>query len=336
MQLPPIAATSVGSFPRPSWLADVERSDATFRLQGPQLREAQDDATVVILHEQEELGVDLLTDGEQRRPNFINHFLAGLEGFDLANRVPKAIRRRVGFERPVPRVVGRVRRAGPVVVEDLRFAKAHTARPVKMAVPGPMTVVDTTSDETYGDEAALAMDVAAALNAEILDLQAAGCDVVQLDEPAMTRWHEKVAAYGARALDRCLEGVTVPTVVHLCYGYPGHGGQQHEYEYPELLAMLLETRIGGFSVEFARSGYDPALLRGCGDRLVMYGCVDPGNTLPEPLDVVLGRVRAALEHVAPERLLLAPDCGLMTIGRDLARAKVRLLVEAARQARRAL
>jgi 5-methyltetrahydropteroyltriglutamate--homocysteine methyltransferase len=334
MQLPPIATTTVGSFPRPGWLADVDRSDAIFRLEGPALREAQDDATVVVLHEQEGLGLDLLTDGEQRRPNFINHFLAGLEGFDLQRRVPKAIRRRANVVRDVPRVVGQVRRTGPVLVDDLRLATAQTTRPVKMAVPGPMTVVDTTADETYGDEAALAMDVAAALNAELRELQAAGCDVIQIDEPAMTRWHEKVAAYGQRALERVLEGITVPTLIHLCYGYPGHGGQQHEYQYPELLAMLMETPIGGFSVEFARSGYDPALLRGCGDRLIMYGCVDPGDTPPEPLNVVLGRVRAALEHVAPERLWIAPDCGLMTISRDLARAKAALLVEAAQEARR--
>jgi 5-methyltetrahydropteroyltriglutamate--homocysteine methyltransferase len=197
-------------------------------------------------------------------------------------------------------------------------------------------VVDSTYDDHYGDEAALALDVAAALNAELRDLQAAGCDVVQIDEPAMTRYHEKVAAYGARALDRCLEGITIPTIVHLCYGYPGTGAQQHHFEYPELLAMLMETRIGGFSVEFARSGYDPALLRACGDRLVMYGCVDPGDSPPEPLDVVLGRVRAALDHVDPARLWLAPDCGLMQIPRPLARAKAALLVAAAAEVRRAL
>src|SRR5919206_4982883 len=221
MHLPPIAATTVGSFPRPSWLADVDRSDAVFRLEGPALREAQDDATIVVLHEQEALGLDLLTDGEQRRPNFINHFLAGLEGFDLSNRVAKVIRRRTdGETRQVPRVVGQVRRTGPVVVDDLRAAKAHTTRPVKMAVPGPMTVVDTTADEVYGDEAALAMAVATALNAELRELQAAGCDVIQIDEPAMTRWHEKVAAYGQAALNRVLEGITVPTIIHLCYGYP--------------------------------------------------------------------------------------------------------------------
>jgi len=329
VELPPLATTTVGSFPRPAWLADREGTSVRFRLDDAALREAQDDATVVALHIQEQVGLDLLTDGEQRRPHFIGHVLANLEGIDvLAPRLKTVYRRRV-MPRPVPRVVGPVRRREPLVVDDLRFARAHTTRPLKMAVPGPMTVVDSTYDEAYGDEAALAMDVAAALNAEILALQAAGCDVVQIDEPAMTRYHEKVAAYGARALDRCLDGVTIPTIVHLCYGYPGAGGQQHEYEYPELLALLADTRIGGYSLEFARSGYDPAVLRHCGDRLVMYGCVDPGDGPPEPLEVVLDRVRAALAYVPPERLLLAPDCGLITVTRELAEAKARRLVEAA-------
>jgi 5-methyltetrahydropteroyltriglutamate--homocysteine methyltransferase len=335
MALPPVATTTVGSFPRPTWLGRFhDRSDVDFLLEGEQLREAQDDATVVVPAMQEEVGLDLLTDGEQRRPNFIYHVLSAMDGFDLAQRHEKVIRRR--NNRLVPRVVGQVRRRAPALADDLRFARAHTTQPVKMAVPGPMTVVDSTYDECYGDEAALAMDVAAALNAELRELQAGGCAVVQIDEPAMTRYHEKVAAYGARALDRCLEGITILSIVHLCYGYPGPGGQQHEYEYPELLAMLMETRIGGFSVEFARSGYDPAILRGCGDRLVMYGCVDPSDAPPEALEVVVGRVRAALEHVDPARLLLAPDCGLMTIGRDLARAKAQLLVDTAREVRGAL
>src|SRR5579884_2858480 len=321
MPLPPVATTTVGSFPRPSWLGTFhDRSDVDFLIEGERLREAQDDATLVVLTMQQEVGLDLLTDGEQRRPNFIYHVLSTMDGFDLEGRHEKVIRRRTN--RLVPRVVGPVRRRAPALADDLRFARAHTTRPLKMAVPGPMTVVDSTYDEAYGDEAALAMDVAAALNAEILALQAAGCDVVQIDEPAMTRYHEKVAAYGARALDRCLDGVTIPTIVHLCYGYPGAGGQQHEYEYPELLALLADTRIGGYSLEFARSGYDPAVLRHCGDRLVMYGCVDPGDGPPEPLEVVLDRVRAALAYVPPE-------CGLITVTRELAEAKARRLVEAA-------
>jgi 5-methyltetrahydropteroyltriglutamate--homocysteine methyltransferase len=205
-----------------------------------------------------------------------------------------------------------------------------------MAVPGPMTVVDSTVDETYNDEASLAMDIAAAINAELLDLQAAGCDVLQIDEPAMTRYHEKVFAYGARALDRCLDGITAPTIVHLCYGYPGGAGSQHEYEYPELLQELMKTKIGGFAVEFARSNYDPAVLGFCKDRLVMFGCVDPGDTPVPPIARVVERVRVALKYIDPENLMLAPDCGLMTIGRELANAKADLLVKVAGELRKTL
>lgn len=336
MQLPPIATTTVGSFPRPNWLSERERSEVTFRLEGALLKEAQDDATIAILHEQERVGLDLLTDGEQRRPHFINHVLAALDGFDLQNRKAKAIRRRSDVERLVPRVVGPVRRRAAAVVEDLRFAKAHCARPIKMAVPGPMTVVDTTYDEFYRDEEKLAFDVAAALNQELRALEAAGCDLAQIDEPAMTRHHEKAAAYGARALDRCLDGVSIPVIVHLCYGYPGGGQRQHEYEYPELLALLMRTRIAGFSVEFARSGFDPAVLAACRGRLVVFGCVDPGDTPPEPLATIVARARRALDYVEPAKLLLAPDCGLMTIDRGLALEKARQLVETARALRKSL
>jgi len=334
MNLPPIAATTTGSFPRPTWLAETNRTAVVFRLEGEPLREAQDDATALSLREQEAMGLDLLTDGEQRRISFINHVIAGMDGFDFTRTRPKAIRRRDVANREVPIVVGAVRRRGPIVVEDLRFAKAHTTCPVKMAVPGPLTVVDTTFDEYYKDEEALAMDVAVGLNAELLELQTAGADMLQIDEPAMTRYHEKTAAFGARALDRCLENVTVPTVVHLCYGYPGGERQQHQYEYPELLQVLMGTRISGFSVEFARSGYDPAVLAACAGRLVMFGCVDPGDTPAEPVSVVVDRVRAALKYVDPARLLITPDCGLMTISRDLARRKAEVLVQAAREVRR--
>lgn len=336
MQLPPVATTTVGSFPRPRWLADSERSEVKFHLEGERLREAQDDATLLILRQQEEIGLDLVTDGEQRRPHFINHVLAAWEGIDVARPALKDVYRRRAQKHLVPRVVGRVRRRSPAVLEDLRFAKARTIRPVKMAVPGPLTVVDSTLDETYRDEEALALDVAAAINAELLDLQAAGCDALQIDEPAMTRYHEKVAAYGVRALDRCLQGIHVPTIIHLCYGYPGGAGRQHEYEYPELLEQLMKTRIAGFSVEFARSNYDPALLSICQGRLVMFGCVDPGESPLESVETVAARVRAALKYVDPENLLIAPDCGLMTISRDLARAKARLLVEVAREVRSSL
>ena len=336
MNLPPIAATTIGSFPRPTWLAQVDRSRATFRLEGAELKQAQDDATALSIHTQDRIGLDLLSDGEQRRTGFINHILASFEGIDLEHEAVKDVYRRRVQPRPVPRVVGKIKRRSPAAVEDVRFAKAQTDKPIKMDVPGPMTIVDSTLDEHYKDEAALAMDAAAALNEELRDLQDAGCDVLEIDEPAMTRYHEKVFAYGAKALDRCLEGIHVPTVVHLCYGYPGGAGTQHEYTYPELVEQLMKTKIGGFGVEFARSNYDPAILSMAKGRIVMFGCVDPSDTPVPAVSQVVQRVREALKYIEPKNLWLAPDCGLMTISRDLANAKAKLLVEVAREVRKTL
>ena len=196
------------------------------------LKEAQDDATALSIRTQERIGLDLLSDGEQRRTGFINHILAAFEGIDLKHEAVKQIYRRREQPRPVPRIVGKIKRRAPAIVDDLRFAKAQTDKPIKMDVPGPMTVIDSTLDEFYKDEATMAMDVAAALNEELRDLQAAGCDVLEIDEPAMTRYHEKVFAYGAKALDRCLEGINIPTVVHLCYGYPGGAGHATRIRVP--------------------------------------------------------------------------------------------------------
>jgi 5-methyltetrahydropteroyltriglutamate--homocysteine methyltransferase len=336
MKLGPLTTTSIGSLPRPTWLAQTDRSRATFRLEGEALREAQDDATAVTLREQEALGLDLLTDGEQRREGFIFHQARTWDGVDLVNQAQKDVYRRRNAPRVVPRITGKISRRSPAMVEDVAFAKAHTALPVKMALAGPMTVIDSALNEGYADEAEMAMDIAAAINAELLDLQAAGCDMFQLDEPAMTRYHEKVMAYGAKALDRCLDGVRVPTIVHLCYGYPGGAGLQHHYTYPELLDRLMQTRIAGFTVEFARSNYDPAILKPYRDRLIMFGCVDPGNSPAPTVDAVKRRVAQALEHLDPERLVLAPDCGLMTISRSLAREKLAVMVAAAKALRKEL
>ena len=336
MKLGPLTTTSIGSFPRPSWLAQTDRSRANFRLQGEALREAQDDATIVTLREQEEIGLDIVTDGEQRREGFIFHMASTWDGIDLVNQAQKEVYRRRNAPRIVPRITGRLKRRAPATVEDVRFAKAHTKLPVKMALAGPMTVIDSSLNEFYRDEAEQAMDVAAAINAELLDLQAAGCDMFQLDEPAMTRYHEKVFTYGARALDRCLDGVMVPTVVHLCYGYPGGAELQHHYTYPELLDRLMQTKISGFTVEFARSDYDPAILKPYRDRLIVFGCVDPGNTPAPSVDAVKRRVARALDHLDPQRLLLAPDCGLMTISRALVREKLTVMVAAAQALRKGL
>jgi 5-methyltetrahydropteroyltriglutamate--homocysteine methyltransferase len=336
LKVPPLATTHVGSMPRPRWMGETDRNRVTFRLDGRALDEAQDDATIVTLREQEALGVDIVTDGEQRREGFIFHMCRTWDGIDLVNQVQKEVYRRRNNPRMVPRVTGKLKRRSPATVDDVTFAKAYTDRPVKMALAGPMTVIDSSLNDAYADEGEMAMDIAAAVNAELLDLQAAGCDLLQLDEPAMTRYHEKVFDYGAAALDRCLEGVTVPVIVHLCYGYPGGAWLQHQYTYPELLDRLMETRISGFTVEFARSTYDPSILKPYRERLFMFGCIDPGNTPAPAVDDVKRRVAGALDYLDPARVMLSPDCGLMTISRDLARAKLKVMVAAARDLRKGM
>ena len=305
-----LTTTSVGSFPRPGWLAETQRNQVDVPDGRRALTEALDDATVVVIREQEELGLDLLTDGEIRRSHFIFHIAGSWDGIDTQTLATKAIYRNRAASRLVPRITGRIVRRAAASVEDLRTAKRHTSRPLKMAVPGPMTVVDSAMNEFYRDEDELAMDVAAAINRELRDLQEAGCEVLQIDEPAMTRYHDKVVAYGAKALDRCLDGITVPTVVHLCYGYPGGGVRQHEYKYEDLLPHLMPTRIGGFTVEFGRSTFEPQVLKLCGDRIVMFGCVDPGDTPAPTVAAVERRVGEALEQIDPRQVWLAPDCGL--------------------------
>jgi 5-methyltetrahydropteroyltriglutamate--homocysteine methyltransferase len=261
------------------------------------------------------------------------HIAGRWDGVDIERQINKQIYRNREANRMVPRIVGKIVRNRAAAVDDLRTAKTHTSRPIKMAVPGPMTVIDSSANEFYQDEVELAFDVAAALNAELRDLQAAGADVLQIDEPAMTRYHDKVRAYGAKALDRCLDGITVPTIVHLCYGYPGGGGLQHQYHYEGVLPSLMQTRISGFHVEFGRSTFDPKVLALCGGRIVMFGCIDPGDSPVPTVDAVERRIGELLEVVDPQRVWLAPDCGLMTISRAMAHDKLAVMVEAAKRLR---
>ena len=334
MKLPPLATTGIGSLPRPAWLGRTERTRVEFAVAPEHLQDACDDATVLALQLQEKLGLDLLTDGEQRREGFIFHIAGKWTGIDTKTLGLKQIYRQRVLNYLVPRITGRVTRHAPAAVADTRFAKANTDRPIKMAVPGPMTVVDSSLNEHYKDEAELAMDVATALNQELLALQAAGCDVIQIDEPAMTRYHDKLRDFGAAALDRCLDGITVPTLVHLCYGYPGTGVPQHHYEYSGVLPQLMKTRISGFTVEFGRSPFDPAVLEACGDRIVVFGCIDPGNSAVPSVDQVKRRIAGVLGHLKPRQVWLSPDCGLMTISRELAAAKLAVMVEAAASLRK--
>jgi len=333
MAFGPLTTTSVGSFPRPTWLAHTKRNQLSFQLEGDALKGAMDDAMALAIREQEQLGLDILTDGEMRRASFVFHIAGQWDGVDTDRLVNKQIYRNREANRMVPRIVGKIVRNKAAAVDDVGTAKTHTDRPIKVAVPGPMTVIDSSANEFYEDEEELAFDIAAALNAELRDLQDAGADVLQIDEPAMTRYHDKVRAYGAKALDRCLEGITVPTIVHLCYGYPGGGSLQHEYHYEGVLPALMQTRISGFHVEFGRSTFDPKVLRLCGDRIVMFGCVDPGSSPAPTVEAVERRIAEALDVIEPGHLWLAPDCGLMTISRELARNKLAVMVEAAKRLR---
>lgn len=336
MQTDPIMTSGIGSLPRPKWLAGTDRGQANFLFSETLLKEAQDDATRLALLDQERIGIDVLTDGEIRRTNFIFDIAGRWTGIDAETLALKEIFRNQVRNRQVPRVVGEVKHRPSGQVAALQFAKAHTTKPIKVAVPGPMTIVDSTVDEFYGSEEALAFDAARALNQELRDLQAAGCDMLQIDEPAMTRYHTKVKDYGAKALDRCLDGIDVPVLVHLCYGYPGGATLQYQYEYGDLIPMLMDTRIGGFTVEFGRSSFDPSVLKACGDRFVLFGCVDPGDSPAPTVDAVRRRVGRALEYVDPTKLLISPDCGLMTIGRPLAVQKLGVLVDVSHAIRRTL
>ena len=286
-----------------------------------------------VLREQEELGLDILTDGEMRRKHFIFHIAGEWDGIDTEDLVNKTIYRNRAANRMVPRITGKIVRRTAASVEDLTRRQGAYHAPAENGGARADDGRRQRRERILHSEEELAFDAAIALNAELRDLQAAGCDVLQIDEPAMTRYHDKVAAYGAKALDRCLDGITVPTVVHLCYGYPGGGYRQHQYEYKDLLPHLMETRIGGFTVEFGRSSFDPHVLKMCGDRIIMFGCVDPGDAPVPAVETIERRVGEALEHVDPNQLWLAPDCGLMTISRALAQEKLRVMVEAGKRLR---
>jgi 5-methyltetrahydropteroyltriglutamate--homocysteine methyltransferase len=330
--------TVVGSLPKPPWLATPEQIRPTWLLEGPLLREGQDDAVLLVLQLQEELDLDVVTDGEQRRDHYIEGFCRQLNGFDYARRVNKRTRGD-RYSAPVPTVAAPVERTRPILLDGLRFVAAHTTRPVKATIPGPMTIADTAHDAYYGDERAFATALATAINAEARELAAAGADVVQIDEPCFNIYLDKVEAWGVEVLDRCLEGVAARTAVHVCYGYGTPAVLQWKQQntdwdqYRRLLPLLRDSRVQQVSLEFAASGVDPAVLAEVGDKDVLYGAVDVGPAPADPPAVIADRLRAALRYVPPERLYASTDCGMAPLPRALARAKLEALSAAARQVR---
>ena len=327
----------VGSYPQPEWLIDRAKLAGRFpprvrarelwRIPEALLAEAQEDATVLAIRSQEEAGIDIITDGEIRRESYSNRFATALEGVDLDN--PGMALDRSGHPNPVPRVVGNIRRRHAVEVDDLKFLKAHTRKPVKITVPGPFTMSQQAQIDHYGGSAELAaMDYAAAVNEEMKDLFAAGADIVQIDEPYMQARPDDARKYGLKALNRALEGVTGTTAVHICFGYAAiiHSRPEAYSFLPELAGCSCQQ----ISIETAQSKLDCRVLQTLPGKKIILGVIDLSTPEIETPETVAARVRRALPYVRAEDLILAPDCGMKYLPRDSAFGKMRSMVEGAR------
>jgi 5-methyltetrahydropteroyltriglutamate--homocysteine methyltransferase len=309
------------------------RARELWRIPEPLLAEAQDDATILAIRAQEAAGLDIITDGEIRRESYSNRFATALDGVDVDN--PGTALDRSGHPNPVPRVVGPIRRRHAVEVDDLRFLKRHTDRKVKMTVPGPFTMSQQAQVEHYGGSRALAaMDYAGAVNEEIRDLFAAGADIVQIDEPYMQARPDDARAYGLETLNRALEGVAGTTAVHICFGYAAI-----IHERPagySFLPELAGCSCAQISIETAQSKLDCAVLSGLKGKKIVLGVIDLSDMQVESPETVAARIRRALPYVSAEDILVAPDCGMKYLPRDIAFGKMRAMVEGARIAREEL
>ena len=329
-----LPATIVGSYPQPDWLIDREMlskmvprvpEKSLWRIPEAYLEEAQDDATLLAIRDQERAGLDIVSDGETRRESYFNRFANALAGIDLAH--PGEALSRTGRPTLVPRVTGPIRRLRPVEVRDVKFLRAHTARKIKMTVPGPFTMAQLAQDDHYGDERALALAYAAAVNEEIRDLFAAGADLVQVDEPYLQAKPEKARKYGLEALNRALDGVGGLTCVHVCFGY-AHLVKERPSGY-SFLPELAGAACDQISIETAQAGLDCRVLREIPGKTFLVGVLDLSGPEVETLETVAGRIRRALEHVAPERVIVAPDCGMKYLPREAAFGKLCAMVAGA-------
>jgi len=327
--------TLVGSYPQPEWLIDRQklagsgpprvRARELWRVPERWLREAQDDATWLAIRAQEEAGLDIITDGEIRRESYSNRFATALEGVDIDS--PGTALSRSGRPQLVPRIVGPIRRKHPVQVEDVRFLRAHTKKAIKMTVPGPFTMSRQAQNDAYPSEEAAALAYAAAVNEEIRDLFDAGADIVQIDEPYMQASPDRAREYGLKALNRALEGITGTTAVHLCFGYAALVHQRPSgYSFlPELAACSCRQ----VSIETAQSKLDCAVLGKLANKQILVGCLDLSDVAVETPETVVARIKRALAYVEPDRIVLAPDCGMKYLPGDVAFAKLRSMATAA-------
>jgi 5-methyltetrahydropteroyltriglutamate--homocysteine methyltransferase len=330
----------VGSYPQPEWLIDRAklagrfpprvRAKELWRVAPEFLDQAQDDATLIAIRDQERAGLDIITDGEMRRESYSNRFATALDGVDMENHGTALDRS--GHPNPVPRVVGRIQRRHAVETRDVAFLRANTDRKIKITVPGPFTMAQQAQNDFYKDEAEMAHDYAVAVNAEIKDLFAAGADYVQVDEPYMQARPEKARAYGLAALDRALEGVEGQTAVHICFGYAAiiHARPTGYSFLPELCKCCVRQ----ISIETAQSKLDTSVLKNFPDQTIILGVIDLASHKVETPEIVAERIRRALPHIDPARIILAPDCGMKYLPRDVAFGKMRAMVEGAAIVRR--
>ncbi len=337
-----LPTTVVGSYPQPRWLIDQGnlrghlpprvRAREIWRVPEPFLEEAQDDATLIAIRDMERAGIDIISDGEMRRESYSNRFATALSGVDIEQ--PGSALDRTGHANPVPRVAGPVRRTRPIEVRDVEFLRRNADRAIKITLPGPFTMTQQAQNDHYADDAALAMDYAAAVNEELRDLKKAGADVIQLDEPYLQARPEKARAYGVKAINRALAGISGPTAIHLCFGY-AHVVHQRPEGY-SFLAELADCSADQISIETAQSNLDLSVLKALAGKSIVLGVISLGDLAVETAETVAARIRRAFAVVPPERIIPAPDCGMKYIDRATAFGKLRALADGAAIVRREL
>jgi 5-methyltetrahydropteroyltriglutamate--homocysteine methyltransferase len=330
-----LPTTVVGSYPQPDWLVNRDMLSKSvprvrtniWRVPEPWLEQAQDDATILAIRDMERAGIDIITDGEVRRESYSNRFATALEGIDT--EAPGSVKSRAGRDTPVPRVVGKIRRRGPVETRDMAFLRANTDRPAKITLPGPFTMSRQAINQFYKDDEEMVMDYAMAVNAEAHDLVAAGADIIQLDEPWLRQDPDAAKRIAVKAINCALQGLKVPTIVHLCFGYAALvPGETKPVGY-SFLPQLADSVADQISIEAAQPKLDLGVLKELSGKTILLGVLDLADKTAETPQVVAERIRAGLKQVAADKLVPAPDCGMKYLPRDLAFAKLKALSEGA-------
>jgi 5-methyltetrahydropteroyltriglutamate--homocysteine methyltransferase len=330
-----LPTTVVGSYPQPDWLVNRELLSKSvprvrmniWRVPEQWLEQAQDDATLLAIRDMERAGIDNITDGEIRRESYSNRFATALEGIDLAK--PGHVKARSGHRTPVPRVVAKIRRRGPVEVRDMKFLRANTDRTAKITLPGPFTMSQQAINEYYEDADEMVMDYAVAVNAEAKDLVKAGADIIQLDEPWLRNDPAAAKRIAVKAINRALQGIDVPTIVHLCFGYAALvPGETKPVGY-SFLPELADSTAEQISIEAAQPKLDLGVLKDLAPKKVLLGVLDLGDTRVETPRKVAERIRRGLKHVPADRLIPAPDCGMKYLPREVAFGKLKAMADGA-------